>query len=901
MNRRIPALVVAVLALLAVGAVAPAAASGGTTYYVAATGSDSNAGTSGAPFRNVQKCATVMVAGDTCQIADGTYRETVTPAASGTAANRITYVAAPGAQVVIDGSNPVTGWSVVSAGDLSTLAAADSTLTGSPFATAVATGQVYKATLSIAGGLPGNQVFVDGGMQVEAAWPAPGNNPAEPILASAASGTATSLSDPLLTQPAGWWVGARLTSHNWFVSETGIVTSSAVGSVTASALPNCVGLSPNQHNLYSLSGKLALLGSKGMWHYQGGKLYLWTADGSSPASHLVEAKQRNVAIDLGARNYISVLGIGVKGATVQMSATSHDNVIDGMTARYVSAYSDLVVDPNKVTPSDGCDVLTAGETTSGILVRGSNNTLRNSTIDWSAGNGVMVAGTGNTITNNVITNTDYLGSYAAGINMLGSNHVVTHNTVTGVGRSNINIDNKVAGTTAAGHKIAYNDLSDYGKLVNDVGAIYVCCGVNLATSLIDHNLLHDAAPVAADGPAPGVYLDLATYNATVTNNVAWNRTTYGVVLINPGSGTASGNKIINNTSGTDPVSVSLFGGTHTTTEVTNNIGKVDPAAGATLSNNLSSTTNPQFTNPGALDFTVGSSSPARSAGAVRAPWTDGSTDAVPTIGAYQYGAVKWVGGARLAATTVQAESYSGSSGVSTHAAGTGSVLGSFDGGDWVKYTSVNFGNGRDTLSASFGVDPAYAGGRYEIRRDTITGPLLATAIATNTGGFDSFRPQLTPIVPTSGTHDVFVIALGSAPGVGNLDYLTFGRTSVQIEAEKADTPTGTTVTAGGTGSVVGSFDGGDSLKFLSVNFGAGRTSFAASLAVDPAYAGQTFQIRLDSPTGTSIGTVTGASTGGWDKYTTQTQAITSTTGVHDVYLVGTGGAGIANLDWVAFE
>lgn len=69
------------------------------TYYVATTGSDSNDGSTGNPWRNPQKCAQPPVAaGDTCLVRDGSY--TATPfvilistsvsSASGTAANPIT-------------------------------------------------------------------------------------------------------------------------------------------------------------------------------------------------------------------------------------------------------------------------------------------------------------------------------------------------------------------------------------------------------------------------------------------------------------------------------------------------------------------------------------------------------------------------------------------------------------------------------------------------------------------------------------------------------------------------------------------------------------------------------------------------------------------------------------------
>ncbi|MFF3565096.1 right-handed parallel beta-helix repeat-containing protein, partial [Streptomyces sp. NPDC002574] len=610
------------------------------------TGSDANRGTAKSPFRTVQKCAATAVAGDTCVIASGTYRETVTPARSGTASARITYRAAPGADVVIDGSDKVTRWSAVTASDLNELQAADPTLDGSDFSTAAAAGKIYRTGVTLNPELPGNQLFVDGRMLGEAQWPYPGTEPTRPHYNSADSGTTDTLYDSALTQPAGYWDGARLTSHNWFVSETGTVTGSGVGSVTASGLPACVGLSPNQQNLYSLTGKLQAFSHSGQWFYDDAthRLYLWMADSGSPATHVIEAKQRNVAIDLSGRSYISVVGIGIRAATAQTSASSAHDVLDDIDARYVSHYMDLEADPGKVTATDACDVLTAGETTSGILLRGTANTLRNSRIDYSAGNGVLVSGSGNTVTNTLITRVDYRGSYAAGINVLGSDQTITHNTVTNSGRSDINIDNKVAGTTASGHEIAYNDLSDYGNLVVDVGAIYVCCQVDLAGTEIHHNHLHDAAPFSASAPAPGVYLDLSTHNATVYDNVAWNRTTYGVVLINPNGGSTSGNRVYNNTSGTDRKSVSLFPGTYADTEVANNIGDADTMDGVSSTHNLPQAAGPEFTNPAEHDFTLEPTSPARNYALVRPPATDGYTDPAPSAGAYQYGAATWTAG-----------------------------------------------------------------------------------------------------------------------------------------------------------------------------------------------------------------------------------------------------------------
>jgi hypothetical protein len=744
----------------------------GTTYYVSPSGADTHKGSVSAPFAHIQKCAAVMVAGDTCQIASGTYRETVTPAHQGTANAPITYTAAPGATVTIDGTDPVTGWAPVTGADLTHLESADAFLAGSPFAAGVGAGHVYQADVTLDPALAGNQVFVDGAADVEAQWPYPGNNLLTPTMASAQSGTDTSVSDTALTQPDGYWVGARLTARNWFVSETDPVTSSSVGTVTAGALPDCVSLNPNAHTSYSLSGKLEVLGHAGEWYYQPAShtLYVWTLDGDSPAGHVVEAKQRAVGFDLSNRSYTSLVGLDVRATTVQTSASSTHDVISGMTARYLSAYDDLTPDPRMVTVPDGCAVLTAGESTSGILLNGTDNTFRDSTIDWSAGNGVMVGGSGNTVTDNTITDVDYMGSYAAGINVIGPDEKISHNTVASMGRSDINIDNKMTGLKVPGEAISYNDLSGYNNLVNDGGALYVCCAVDLAGSEFDHNLMHDPAPLAAAAPAPGIYLDNGVYDATVYDNVAWDDTTYGVVLFN--GDTSTGNKVFNNTSGTDSKAVSLFGSTYTDMEVSNNIGDVDTNPGVRETDNLPYSTDPLFAAPQTHDYSLQAQSPARSAGVVRPPATNGYRDQHPDEGAYQYGVPKWTGGATLQQTTVQAERYAGNSGVSRHAAGTGEALGGFDGGDWVQYTGVDFGTGRDLFTGSIGEDPTYAGRQIQIRVDSLTGPVIGTLTVAATGGFDDYVDQSVPIVHTKGVHDVYLVALGSAPGVGNVDYFS---------------------------------------------------------------------------------------------------------------------------------
>jgi hypothetical protein len=75
----------------------------GATYYVRTDGNDSNSGTSntsGGAWRTISKAASTVVAGDTVNVAVGSYAESVTESSSGTSASRITYNLASGVVVV---------------------------------------------------------------------------------------------------------------------------------------------------------------------------------------------------------------------------------------------------------------------------------------------------------------------------------------------------------------------------------------------------------------------------------------------------------------------------------------------------------------------------------------------------------------------------------------------------------------------------------------------------------------------------------------------------------------------------------------------------------------------------------------------------------------------------------
>lgn len=154
------------------------------------------------------------------------------------------------------------------------------------------------------------------------------------------------------------------------------------------------------------------------------------------------------------------------------------------------------------------------------------------------------------------------------------------------------------------------------------------------------------------------------------------------------------------------------------------------------------------------------------------------------------------------------------------------------------------------------------------------------------------------MVPNSMLNAVFKAALtGSNSLIRPLPYEGRWSAANKLEAENFYSQSG--VSFDNTG--VGSLDAGDWLRYIDVDFGAGMDRIKLNLAVDAAYAGKTIEVRLDSPTGAQVGTVTVPSTGGWTTFREVVTPIQRTSGVHNLYLVARGGNGVANLDWIQFE
>ena len=94
-------------------------------------------------------------------------------------------------------------------------------------------------------------------------------------------------------------------------------------------------------------------------------------------------------------------------------------------------------------------------------------------------------------------------------------------------------------------------------------------------------------------------------------------------------------------------------------------------------------------------------------------------------------------------------------------------------------------------------------------------------------------------------------------------------------------------------------ENGDYIKVKGVDFGKGAISFEARVASGTK--GGNIELRLDSPSGTLVGTCVVSDTGGWQNWETRSCTVNGADGIHDLYLVFTGNSGaLMNFNWWKF-
>jgi uncharacterized protein (TIGR03437 family) len=467
------------------------------TRFVAPNGNDSNPGTISQPYLTMQGCATAVYGGSTCMVRAGTYHETVTPNSG------ITIKPYNSESVTVDGTDPVTNWTVYK-------------------------GSLYVASVELNSD-DTNQIFVGAQMMTEARWPN-GDDLFHVNWAIAETGTTDSqLVDSHL--PNIDWTGAKvhlLSGSDPWNAQSATVTSSTSGSLTMSLDDADFSpyIQPQSGGYYYLYRSLAALDKQGGWFYDSGKqvLYFWAPGGVDPNTLDVRAKRRQYAFDLSGRSNVNITNISLFGCGINMNASSANNTLEEIDAQYLSHFTDfpaVAAGPTSYWYAHFMD--------SGIVVSGSGNILRNSTLAWSAGNGVSLMGSDNTVQNNLIVNTGYAGGSASGIYLFGTGHEVQNNTVHTSGRTSLT--NFPYPVSPDNDDIGYNNFFNAMLLNVDGGEIYAESSVTAVR--IHHNWLHDTQtpiPLSPGAPRAGMYIDEESSGYEVNQNVLWNNEFYNIQL-----------------------------------------------------------------------------------------------------------------------------------------------------------------------------------------------------------------------------------------------------------------------------------------------------------------------------------------------------------------------------------
>ncbi|MEI6644985.1 MAG: autotransporter-associated beta strand repeat-containing protein [bacterium] len=604
----------------------------GTSLFVAPEGADTNPGTLAAPLRTAAAALPYLSSGCTLYLRAGTYRETLMPLNSGTAAAPITIAAYNNETVIFSGCDALTNtWTLTANG-------------------------IYTNSVGWSLGAGYNQVFVDGAMQHEAQ--APNWTTANSLLSPPTNSVTVYLGGKITStsfggKANGFYTGARFCgrvgsrigtagSAGW-AWQTAAITNSSGNNfyVSTNAVSNFWW--PDNYNDGTASdtgigfvyGTLNLLDADGEWVVQTNAaaphtLYLRIAGSANPGSHLVELKRRNWCVDFNNFNYVIVRGLTTRAGAIRLSGVG--NVLTNVDAAYLSHFMTWA-DANN---NPGGDT----DWGRGIYVSGTSNVVSGCTVHDTSGSGVTLTGTGHLVTRSHIYNTDYSGTYASSLFIYsGSDDTITFNTMHDTGRD-------VLRPFGSGLSIMYNHLYNASKLCTDAGVIYAISVDGQDTSgvhtRIAYNWLHDNYNPNGDYRSPLIYFDRYCENFLVDHNVCWNNSGDNGIRLNwPNRYMCCFNNTLFKCDNFDSHDYKWAG-----PYKTGWTGWTSSAYPEALTNNLSLTSSPQaqLVDWATNDFRLKAGAAAINAGSVIAGITDGYVGTKPDLGAYEYAGAFWKAG-----------------------------------------------------------------------------------------------------------------------------------------------------------------------------------------------------------------------------------------------------------------
>ena len=515
------------------------------------------------PFATLGRCAEVAAqqggssGSVTCEVAEGTYRETVKLPRR--LQHSLRFQGAEGA------ASPVlSGLDLLS------------------HLTWTKSSQGGKASCVFVATLPSStpefqQLFYGGSMMVEARWPNLDISRMETETLNREKWAPTSkgskygtIVDPALAQTTFSWTGALATlqvAHQFF-TWTRPVANHSVGSPRFDYARDLPGLAewstnPAAHNWagnqYFLSGKLEALDAEGEWFLEevavndddamsGGaaraakRLYFYPPQSRSSSSAVDECTPPSRPIEFKARDFVveQAQGVAAEPCTANASLSlglsrlilhggsfslpcCHSCTLEELELRYPT-YNREVLEMN----SGGSATKGAGKTVAKTMLGGDDNSVLNVSISNTNNGGLGVSGDRNRIENCLVENIDWLGTLTyIPLSLTGNNNKLLHTTVRYFGNAGVvtNIPNtppaintnrtQLPPQPMAGRhsEVAYCHIHHSGLIGKDTAALYTG-GWDTAGLEWHHNWIHTATEKCARA-------DDQSRNMSVHHNVIW--------------------------------------------------------------------------------------------------------------------------------------------------------------------------------------------------------------------------------------------------------------------------------------------------------------------------------------------------------------------------------------------
>ena len=714
-------------------------------------------------------------------------------------------------------------------------------------------GSIYKTTVpwDYMGG-PGNTLFVDGRVIHEARWP----NSADfldrttyaTIDASTNGGSSTNwtLTDSALsTFPDDYWNGATIYAqcNNWSLQSATILDfDGTTGTVTHDPFFNIAEwYTPRAADIYMITGSLRTLDTADEWFKDGttNELYVWIDGGGDPSSRTVEFRKREYAFDLNNRSYILIEDIDIRGAQINFANSSH-NTVQGSVI--VGADNFFAPGMNNVPERSGAKP--------GIFLEGRHNTIRDSEITdmfWSA---IRLAGEHNRVINNYIHRPAVYNMNGNGILMGGTHQLISHNTIRSTPRS------ALSGQMPRS-VIQYNEIHDTCRLTGDTASIYFP-NSNMDNTHIHHNVVYDNQAHWGSG----IYFDNFSSNTIVYNNVVYDNAHFGIQVNVP----ANFILVYNNTV-FDKGSIYSWAPRGTKyeedmygTRYINNIQSAMNTRGSDVLRlgNFTTTSTTNFLNAAMGDFSLLSSSGAVDSGVEISGVTDGFVGGAPDAGAIEYGVTAWEAGHNFAVPPNPTYSL-----------------------PIIQYQNFVSNNGfeyRDFTNWQVTGSPAVVKGNGWDYRGT--GIVRTNVYSAELRSGDALEQTITGLQPDT----TYVLSGFLRTAGGNIDAEDYDVASL--------TNGGVTTYRGS--DAVGYMRDGDYLAFQNIDFGSTSARYdTIRVGINNTSSSGSVEVRIGSATGALLATLSLPPDyfGGW-RFLEET--VTTTTGVHDVYLVfrGTGNIGL---------